>query len=147
MTDRIESVREVNAPPERVHDLLVDVEAWALWSPHIASVTPSSGRVQTGWRGLVRAWFSPLPTEMVVDRATAGRGIAWHSRGLGHTLRYENEVTPWGAGGSRVRFSARVEGPLGPLVTRVARPLSAYGQRRRLTRLDALARLESRRAA
>ncbi len=123
-----------------MHALLVEVRAWSVWSPHIASVDPPSGRLHPGWRGQVRAWFSPVPTEMVVDAVRPGEGIAWHSRGLGHVLRYENRIAAEGAG-SRVTFTARVEGPLGPALTRLAAPLSALGQRRRLERLDRLARL------
>jgi hypothetical protein len=123
-----------------VHRLLVDVEAWALWSPHVAEVSPASGVVDAGWRGDVRAWFSPRPVAMLVDAAPPDGGIVWHSHALGHTLRYENRVEP-APGGAVVRFTARVEGPLGPLATALARPLSAFGQRRRLARLDRLARL------
>ena len=136
----IVSSRVVAAPPAVVHDLLCDVSAWALWSPHIASVEPASGRVDAGWSGGVRAWFSPRPVEMVVDAAPPAGGLRWHSTALGHTLRYENRVEPLGEG-SMVTFSARVEGPAGELLTAAARPFSAFGQRRRLRRLDALARL------
>lgn len=128
------------APPARVHALICHVEAWALWSPHVASVDPPRGRLHPGWRGRVRAFFSPVPTEMVVDAVHPDGGMEWHSRGLGHVLRYENRVAPEGAG-SRVTFTARVDGPLGPVLTRLAAPLSALGQRRRLARLDRLASL------
>jgi hypothetical protein len=77
---------------------------------------------------------------MVVDSVVPGEGIAWHSVGLGHVLRYENRVVAE-AGGSHVTFAAEVQGPLGPTLTRLAAPLSALGQRRRLARLDRLARL------
>lgn len=126
------------APPEVVHALLVDIGAWSLWSPHIASVEPSTGMVHAGSRVAVRAWFSPLPSEISVTWEKPGRGMDWLSSGLGHVLRYRQRIEPDGEG-SRIRFDARVEGPLGGLLTRLARPLSAYGQRRRLTRLARLA--------
>jgi len=144
MNASISSSRDIAAPPAVVHDLLTDVQAWALWSPHIASVVPSAGHVGVGWTGAVRAWFSPRPVDMVVDAAPPGGGLRWHSTALGHVLRYENHVEPAGPGAARVTFTARVEGPAGPLVTRLAAPLSAFGQRRRLARLAALARLVAR---
>ena len=136
----IVSERRIGAPPEVVHALLCDVDAWAVWSPHIAQVRPAHGTAQPGARFAVRAWFSPRPVDMVVDAADPGRGLRWHSSAAGHTLRYENAVEADGAAASRVRFSARIEGPLSAALTALARPLSALGQRRRLGRLDALAR-------
>jgi len=140
MTSSIVSSRVVPAAPDVVHDLLCDVEAWALWSPHIASVDPPGGRAVAGWSGGVRAWFSPRPVEMIVDAAPPAGGLRWHSHALGHTLRYGNLVEASGSG-SRVTFRAVVEGPAGGLLTALARPVSAFGQRRRLRRLDALARV------
>ena len=45
-----------------------------------------------------------------------------------------------------VTMTAEVTGPAGPLVQAVVSPLSAFGQRRRLTRLAALAEFLDRRA-
>jgi len=137
--------RTVAAPSHLVHALLTDVEAWKLWSPHIVAVEPSRGSVAAGWSGRVRAWFSPVPTTMTVTWAEPGRGMGWETPGLGHTLRYEQRIEPV-PGGCRVTFSAQVVGPLGAMLTRVAAPLSALGQRRRLARLAALAEYEARRA-
>ena len=144
MADRpIASSRQIAAPPEVVHDLLTSVEAWRLWSPHVASVDPPHGRVEEGWRGRVRAWFVPVPTEMIVTLVVPDRGMEWETPWLGHTLRYSQRIEPTPAG-SRVDFEARVEGPLAGVITAVARPLSGLGQRRRLARLAALAELMAR---
>jgi len=141
----ITSERTVAAPTHLVHSLLADVEAWKLWSPHISRVEPSSGLVATGWTGQVKAWFAPKPTTMTVTWSEPGRGMAWETPGLGHVLRYEQRIEPV-SGGSRVTFDATVEGRFGALLTRIAKPVSALGQRRRLARLAALAEYESRRA-
>ena len=130
--------REIAAPPDLVHSLLVDVEAWRLWSPHIASVEHASGSVTVGWRGQVRPWFSPVPTTMHVTWVEPGHGMDWESDGLGHVLRYRHRIFA-AAGGARVRFEAQVAGPFGNAATRLVGPLSAYGQRRRLERLARLA--------
>ena len=140
----IVSERTVSAPSHLVHALLTDVEAWAIWSPHIASVEPATGSVASGWTGRVRAWFSPTATTMTVTWAEPGRGMGWETPGLGHRLVYEQRIEPV-AGGCRVTFSARVVGRAGEALTRVAGPLSALGQRRRLRRLAALAEYEAKR--
>jgi hypothetical protein len=141
----IATERTVAAPSHLVHALLTDVEAWGIWSPHISSVEPPSGSVATGWSGRVKARFSPVPTSMTVTWSEPGRGMGWETPGLGHTLRYDQRIEPV-TGGARVTFEARVEGRFGEALTRLAAPLSALGQRRRLARLAALAEFEARRA-
>ncbi len=141
--DPITSRRTVHAPPALVHDLLTDVGAWALWSPHVASVAPAGGHVEAGWRLRVRPWFGP-PTVMEVTEVLPGAGMRWRTRGAGHLLTYAQLVETDGEG-SLVTFSASVTGPAGALVQRLAAPLSALGQRRRLARLAAAAEHLARR--
>jgi uncharacterized protein YndB with AHSA1/START domain len=129
--------RTVAAPPALVHDLLVDVSAWPLWSPHVLRTEPASGRVHPGWRGRVRPWFGPATTMEVTEVLPDG-GMRWRTRALGHELAYAQLVVPHGEG-AQVRFTASVTGPAGRLVQRLAAPLSGFGQRRRLERLALLA--------
>ncbi len=62
-----------------IHELLVDVESWSVWSPHVASVEAGERRVGDGWVGATRAFFSPGATPMVVDVVRPDGGFAWHS--------------------------------------------------------------------
>lgn len=146
MVERISSERIVRADPALVHDLLVDIAAWRVWSPHIAATEPTSGRVDTGSTIQVRPWYAPRPARMVVTWTEPGRGMAWESTALLHRLLYQQRVEAHPEG-TRVSFSARVQGPLGELLTALARPLSAFGQRRRLGRLAVLAELEAQRGS
>ena len=107
----------VPAGPDVVHDLLTDIGSWAVWSPHIAWVKPRRRR------GDPRRWSA-----------------RWHFRALAHRLRYENLVVA-APEGARVTFTATLEGPAAGLLTLLARPLSAHGQRRRIARLGRLAAL------
>ena len=141
----ITSERTVAAPTHLVHSLLADVGAWSLWSPHISRVEPSSGSVAAGWSGRVKTWFAPMATTMNVTWAEPGRGMGWETAALGHVLRYEQRIEPI-KGGSQVTFDARVDGRFGGPLTKFLRPLSAFGQRRRLARLAALAEYEASRA-
>lgn len=141
----IASERTIGAAPEAVHDLLTDVAAWRLWSPHVSWTDPTDGHVTAGWRGQVKARFSPVPTEMNVTWAEPAKGIEWETTGLGHTLRYQQRIEP-APEGSQVRFTAQVQGPAGDMLTNLAKPFSALGQRRRLARLAALAEYATRRS-
>lgn len=139
----IASEARSTAEPSIVHELLVDVDAWRVWSPHVASVDASSRRVTRGWRGATRAFFSPLATTMTVDDVRPAGGYTWHSRVGPWQLDYDNAVVPDGRG-STLRFSARLSGPASRTLERLVAPLSAYGQRRRLARLASLAELVER---
>lgn len=136
----IQTRRTVHAPAELVHDLLIDVAAWGSWSPHVARVEPSTGRVTSGQQLRVRPWFGPT-TRMRVETVTPGAGMTWSTPGLGHVLRYEQRIASISDEACEVTFLATVDGPVGAVATRVTGPLSALGQRHRLSRLAALAEL------
>ena len=143
----IRSSRAVAAPASVVHAVLTDVRAWRLWSPHIDRVDTTEQVIDaSGWRGLVKPWFGPA-TEMVVTWCEPGRGIRWTSTAGGYRLEYADLITPDTDEGCTVTMTARLAGPVGTLVERAVAPLSAYGQRRRLERLGALAEYVHRMAA
>ncbi len=138
MTTVIRSTHPVAAPAATTHAVLTDVTAWKLWSPHVQRVDAPSRVIESaGWSGLVKPWFGPA-TVMEVTWCEPGRGIRWTSTAAGHRLDYADLIEPDGEG-CTVTMTAQVIGPVGPLVQTVVGPLSAYGQRRRLTRLAALA--------
>jgi Polyketide cyclase / dehydrase and lipid transport len=134
----IRSERSVAAPAAVVHAVLTDVRAWRLWSPHIVHVD-AAGQVidAAGWSGLVKPWFGPA-TRMDVTWCEPGRGIRWTSTANAYRLDYADLIEPSGDGCS-VTMTAQLDGPAGGLLERGVAPLSAYGQRRRLERLGALA--------
>lgn len=134
----------VPAAPGTVYDLLVDIGAWSLWSPHISGTEPATGTLAAGDRIRVKAWFAPTPTTMVVTGADPSHGLTWETEAAGYRLRYANGVEGVD-GGARITFTAELSGPGGPLVERVVAPLSALGQRRRIERLGHLAGLVERR--
>lgn len=141
MTSPIEHRAHLDASPATVHDLLTDIAAWPAWSPHVASCDPPAGRCADGMTIATRAFFSPVPTPMHVDWVRPGEGMGWHSRALGHTLRYEDRVTPAAGGGTDVHFVARLDGPAAGLLTALTRPFSTLGMRRRIARLGRVARV------
>lgn len=135
----IRSTRSVDAPATVVHAVLTDVRAWRLWSPHVARVDTTEQVIDAaGWSGSVKPWFGPA-TRMDVTWCEPGRGIRWTSSAGGFRLDYEDLIDPVGVQACTVEMTARLTGPAGGLVERGVAPLSAYGQRRRLERLGALA--------
>lgn len=139
----IRTEHATTASPTTVHRLLVDVDAWALWSPHVAEVRAGERKISHGWEGATRAFFSPGHTEMVVDEVRPDGGYRWHSSVGPWRLDYDNAVTP-AADGSTVTFSARLSGPGAGVIEPLVAPLSARGQRRRIARLARLAELMER---
>ncbi len=135
----IRSERSVAAPAAVTHAVLTDVAAWRIWSPHIDRVDTREAVIEAaGWTGLVKPWFGPA-TRMDVIWCEPGRGIRWTSTAAGFRLDYADLITPDGHNACTVTMTAQVSGPAGGLVTQVVGPLSAFGQRRRLRRLAALA--------
>ncbi len=127
------------APAAVTHVALTDVRAWRLWSPHIAHVDTDRPTIDAaGWSGLVRPWFGPA-TRMDVTWCEPGRGIRWRSTAGGFRLDYEDLIDARGADACTVTMTAQLTGPAGAVVEQLVSPLSAYGQRRRLARLAALA--------
>jgi hypothetical protein len=135
----IRSTQPVVAPAPVVHAVLTDVRAWRLWSPHVARVDAAEPTIDApGWSGLVKPWFGPA-TRMDVTWCEPGRGIRWTSTAGGHRLDYADLVDPDGDDACTVTMTAELSGPVGAVAERAVAPLSAYGQRRRLARLAALA--------
>lgn len=134
-----------SASPATVHELLVDVDAWSVWSPHVASVEAHDRRVTPGWTGATRAFFSPGATKMVVDDVRPSGGYAWHSTLGPWRLDYDNAVAP-SEEGSTLRFTAELRGPAAEVIERLVAPISALGQRRRMARLARLAEFVERHA-
>ena len=133
-----------SASPSTVHELLVDVDSWSVWSPHVASVDATSRRVGPGWMGTTRAFFSPAATAMFVSEVRPGGGYRWHSVAGPWRLDYDNAVDAAADDGSTIRFTAELTGPAASVVERVVAPLSALGQRRRMHRLARTAELLER---
>jgi hypothetical protein len=135
----IRTERAVAAPAAVVHTMLTDVRAWRLWSPHISRVEAAEQVIDhAGWSGSVKPWFGPA-TQMTVSWCEPGRGIRWTSAATGYRLEYADLIEPDDDRGCTVTMIAQLHGPAGALVEEVVAPLSAYGQRRRLARLGALA--------
>ncbi|UWG47342.1 SRPBCC family protein [Halanaeroarchaeum sp. HSR-CO] len=54
---RIVVTRRIDAPPERVWELLVDTRRWPDWGPSVLDVETRSPRIEAGASGRVRTFF------------------------------------------------------------------------------------------
>jgi len=91
--------RYVDAPPEVVWDILVDLEAWPKWGPSVAGATADGGVFSAGARGNVRTAVG-VSLPFTVTDFEPGRRWAWAVAGVAATT---HEVTAEGSG-CRVRF-------------------------------------------
>ncbi len=91
---------DIDAPPDRVYDLVADIPAMGRWSPETyraewrrGASGPAEGARFRGWnkRGPLR-WF----TDCTVEEADPGRAFAFRVAGTGARWSYRLEATNGG---------------------------------------------------
>ncbi len=139
---------ELAVPAEAAWAALADVSARPQWHPGLESAG-LDGPLTVGTRGRLKPRGTRavgLVVEVVVPgRRLALRGVHGLPVAAGH---YEHDIEPLGDDRCAVTLRMRVDGPLGPLIARLARrTLGAWAQPAPLERLEALARATQRPAA
>ena len=115
---------DVAAPPERVWDVLADVERWPDWAETVRVVRRlDEGPLRTGSRARISQPRIP-ETEYVVTELEPGRGFAWVASGPGVLTTARHTIEPRPDGGTRVRLSVQQQGWLGSLMGRLYRGLT-----------------------
>lgn len=116
---------EIHASPERVWEVLSDVERWPEWTETVTRVTRLDAH-NLGLGSRVRVEQPKLPpTEYVVTELEPGAGFTWVATGPGvrTTARHRIEAGAGGAGGTgggvRVRLSVQQAGPVGTVMGRL----------------------------
>lgn len=114
---------DIAAPPERVWDVLSDVESWPEWTPTITAVhLLDAGPLQVGSRAKVRQPRLP-EAEYVVTELVTGRSFTWVADRPGVLTTASHSIEPL-ASGVRVRLSVAQTGWLGGLTGRLYRGLT-----------------------
>ncbi len=116
---------EIEAPPERVWEVLVDVERWPEWAETVVSVRRlDDGPLQIGSRAKIDQPKIP-ETEYVVTELEPRQWFTWVATGPGvtTTARHEVEALP-GGGGTRVRLAVEQAGLLGVVMGRFYRGMT-----------------------
>ena len=110
---------EIAAPPERVWQVLADVEAWPTWTESVRSARRlDGGPLAEGSRVELSQPRLPKAT-WVVTELVEGRSFSWSARGPGVVSLADHELEPVGAG-TRVTLRFTQQGPLGGAVGKLA---------------------------
>ena len=115
---------DIGAPPERVWDVLTDVESWSAWTSTVTSVHRlDDGPLRLGSRAKIQQPRIP-ETEYVVTELERGRSFTWVASGPGVRTTARHDVEPLPDGGTRVRLLVTQSGWLGSLMARFHRGLT-----------------------
>jgi uncharacterized membrane protein len=118
MTDQCIEI-DIDAPADRVWDVLSDARAWPTWTPSVTSVEVlGDGPLRVGSRARLK---QPRigTTQWTVTELVPGRGFTWESRGPGFLAVARHEVEPLDDARARVRLSVSQSGIIGGPVGRL----------------------------
>lgn len=112
-TRRIEI--HIASSPDRVWNVMKDVERWPDWTSSILEVVPlGSARLEIGHRfRIVQPRLKPMV--WAVTQLHPGKSFSWRTQAPGVVLSARHEIETEGAG-SRVRLCLKFEGLLGGAV-------------------------------
>lgn len=115
---------DVAAAPDRVWDVLVDVERWPEWTKSVSSVRLlDPGPLAVGSRVEVSQPRIPTGTYTVTE-LVPGSVFVWRQQQPGSTVSARHECTPLPDGGTRVELRVEMVGALGGVVGRLYRRLT-----------------------
>jgi uncharacterized protein YndB with AHSA1/START domain len=115
---------DIAAPPERVWEVMADVERWSEWTTTVTWVRRlDEGPLRPGSRAKIKQPRLP-ETEYVVTELDPGRSFSWVATAPGvlTTARHDIEALP--SGGSQVRLAVEQAGWLGSVVGRFYRGMT-----------------------
>jgi uncharacterized protein YndB with AHSA1/START domain len=117
------TTRHIDAPPERVWEVLFDVARWPEWTPTIGRVERlDDGLFGVGSRARVHQPKLP-PAVWQVTEVVDGRSFTWTAKGPGMRTIARHEVVA-DADGSEVTLSIEQTGPMGAVAAVIWRRLT-----------------------
>jgi uncharacterized protein YndB with AHSA1/START domain len=115
---------DVDAPPERVWEVLVDVERWPEWTDSVTRVRRlGAGPLAVGSRVEVSQPRIPTGT-YTVTALEPGTAFRWEQRQPGSVVQAHHVCEPLSNGGTRVELTVVMGGVLGGVVGRLYRGLT-----------------------
>jgi uncharacterized protein YndB with AHSA1/START domain len=115
---------DVAASPDRVWEVLVDVERWPEWTDSVSSVRTLDARpLAVGSRVEVSQPRIPTGT-YTVTALEPGSAFTWEQRQPGSTVSAHHECAPLPDGGTRVELRVVMSGAVGGVVGRLYRKLT-----------------------
>jgi hypothetical protein len=110
---------DIAATPERVWEVLSDVEHWSDWTESVRWVRRlDEGPLRSGSQAKISQPKIPTVDWTVTDLDPAA-GFSWVSTGIGATTTARHTLEPLPGGGTRVRLSVDQAGVIGSLVGRL----------------------------
>jgi len=104
---------DIDAPPARVWEVLVDVEQWPQWSPTMTKIERlDSGTFRTGSICRIKQPRLPEATWRVTS-LTPEQSFTWTCRNRGVTMVARHLIAVSGNGGTRAESHFEQTGPLG----------------------------------
>src|SRR3954464_3969316 len=113
---------EIAAPPERVWQVMSDVERWHEWTPSVNSVR-LRGPLAVGSTATIRQPKFP-PAFWQITVIDAGRSFTWISPAPGMRIVASHSVAPNESGGTRATLSLDLQGLLGGLFGRLTKRIT-----------------------
>ncbi len=115
---------DVAASPERVWEVLTDVESWPEWTDSVSGVRAlDAGPLAVGSRVEISQPRIPTGTYTVTS-LDPGSAFTWEQRQPGSTVSAHHECAPLPDGGTRVELRVVMSGAVGGLVGRLYRRLT-----------------------
>jgi uncharacterized protein YndB with AHSA1/START domain len=113
---QVETEVEIEARPERVWEVMTDVESWPQWTASVERAERlDGGPLQVGSRARLKQPKFP-PVVWAVTELDPGKSFSWTAKNVGVTSIGEHRIVPRTSGGVTVELSLRQEGPLAPLL-------------------------------
>ncbi len=110
---------EIDARPQRVWEVLTDLERWPEWAETVTSVTRlDEGPLTVNSRTRIEQPKLP-PTQYVVTELLPGETFTWMATSPGVRTIARHEVEPLPRGRTRVRLVVEQAGPLGKVMGRL----------------------------
>ena len=114
----------VEAPVDRVWEVLRDVERWPEWASTVTSVRRlDDGPLAVGSKARIEQPRIP-PTEYVVTELEPGRSFTWVATGPGVRTTARHRLEQLDGGRTRVTLAVEQGGPVGSVVGRFYRRLT-----------------------
>jgi uncharacterized protein YndB with AHSA1/START domain len=111
----IEHTIHIEASPETVWKVTVDVERWPQWSPTVISVQPvGGGPLRLGGEVRIRQPLQPAATWVVVALEERSR-FTWETRRRGLRMIASHHIAPGGSGTTNV-LRLEATGPIAVLL-------------------------------
>lgn len=114
----------IDAPPEEVWPVLMEVESWPQYTESMTKVEKlEDGPLRQGMRVRIHQPKLPAATWTVTELVAQERFV-WQARGPGFRTAGLHEISPLDGGRTRLRLVLEQSGPLGGVVGRMGSKLT-----------------------